>query len=144
MKNCSRSHQLKNIPSSLVHRSFFDDSDVTMGHVHCRLMDYHKALKCYERAVQKCPENLGTEIRRIRVALLITKNTEESDKIQKNLKILLGKIGESFSQSRRNDNQTAPECATFISRLAIEECRQFVEVLLCASKFYDCDPNILY
>ena len=128
-----------NIPSSLVHRSFFDDSDVTMGHVHCRLLDYHKALKCYERAVQKCPENLGTEIRRIRVALLITKNTEELDKIQENLEILLGKIGESFSQSHRNDNQTAPECTTFISRLAIEECRQFVEVLLCASKFYDCD-----
>ena len=128
-----------NIPSSLVHRSFFDDSDVTMGHVHCRLLEYHKALKCYERAVQKCPENLGTEIRRIRVALLITKNTEESDKIQESLEILLGKIGESFSQSRCNDNQIAPECATFISRLAIEECRQFVEVLLCASKFYDCD-----
>ena len=43
--------QTGNIPPSLAHLPFFDDSDITMGHVYCRLLKYGEALRCYERAL---------------------------------------------------------------------------------------------
>ena len=126
------------MPSSLKHRSFFDDSDITMGHVYCRLLNYDEALKCYERALRQNPENLIAEIRRIRVALVIVKNAKESDSVRENLENMLSKVDENFSQLHRNVNQTTLESTSFINGLSIDECRQLLEVLLFAATFYDC------
>ena len=122
----------------LVHRSFFDDSDVTMGHVYCRLLNYAEALKCYQRALQRDSEKLSIEIRRIRISLFITKDTEVTEKIQENLDTLLWKINQSFSQSHHNSNQTMVATTPFVNLLDMEECRQLLEVLLFASSYYDC------
>ena len=120
-----------NIPPSLKESSFFDDSDVTMGHIYCRLLNYDEALKCYDSNFQQDPENLSIEIRRISIALCITKDTEEMDKIRENLDTLLCKIDESWSESHR---ETTP----FVNRLDFEEMRQLLEVLRLAFSLFDC------
>ena len=120
-----------NIPPSLTHSSFYDDSDVTMGHIYCRLLNYDEALKCYDRTLQLDPENLGIEIRRISIALFITKGTEEMDKIRENLDTLLCKIDQSWSEPHQ---ETTP----FVNPLDFEEMRQLLEVLLSAFSFFDC------
>ena len=120
-----------NIPPSLTHSSFFDDSDVTMGHIYCRLLNYDEALKCYDRTLQQDPENLSIEIRRISIALCITKDTEEMDKIRENLDTLLCKIDQSWSEPNQ-------EATLFVNRLDVEENRQLLEVLPLASSFFDC------
>jgi tetratricopeptide (TPR) repeat protein len=120
-----------NIPPSLEKSSFYDDSDVTMGHIYCRLLNYDEALKCYDRTLQLDPENLSIEIRRLSIALCITKGTEEMDKIRKNLDTLLCKIDQSWSEPHQ---ETTP----FVNRLDFEEMRQLLEVLLLASLFLDC------
>ena len=108
-----------NIPSALAHFSCYDDSDITMGHVYCRLLKYDEALKCYERALQQNPENVGVEIRRILVTLLSKKKTAESEEIQGNLENILPTL----------------ESKSFINGLATDECRQLIEVLLFAFEF---------
>ena len=120
-----------NIPPSLTHSSFYDDSDVTMGHIYCRVLNYDEALKCYDRTLQQDPENLSIEIRRISIALCITKGTEEMDKIRENLDTLLCKIDQSWSEPHR---ETTP----FVNRLDFEEIRQLLEVLLSAFSLFDC------
>jgi tetratricopeptide (TPR) repeat protein len=121
-----------NIPPSLIESSFFDKCDVTMGHVYCRLLKYKDALKCYNRALQQDPQNRSIEIRRISIALIIEKDTEETDKIRKNLGNLLGKIDQSWSEPQQ---ETTP----FVNRMDLEERRHLVEVLLFASLFSDCE-----
>jgi tetratricopeptide (TPR) repeat protein len=118
-----------NIPPSLTHSSFYDDSDVTMGHIYCRLLNYDEALKCYDRTLQRDPENLSIEIRRISIALCITKGTEEMDKIRKNLDTLLCKIDQRWSEPHQETTQ-------FVNRLDLEESRQLIEVLLSSSSFF--------
>ena len=120
-----------NIPPSLTHSSFFDDSDVTMGHIYCRLLNYNKALECYDRALEQDPENLSIEIRRISIALLIEKGTEKMDKIRENLNSLLCKINQSWSEPHQ-------EITPFVNRLDFEESRQLLEVLLSAFSFFNC------
>ena len=127
-----------NIPSSLANHSFFNDSDITTGHIYCRLLNYDKAIKCYERALQKDPENLSVEIRRTRVALFATHNTVESDKIRENLNILLGKVVKNFSQLETNVSETTLEFTPFLNHVDLEECRQLVEGLLFACSIYKC------
>ncbi|CAB3992653.1 PREDICTED: uncharacterized protein LOC109461575 [Paramuricea clavata] len=118
-----------NMPPSLTHSSFYDDSDVTMGHIYCRLLNYDEALKCYDRTLQQDPENLGIEIRRISIALCITKGTEEMDKIRENLDSLLCKIDQRWSELHQETTQ-------FVNRLDVEESRQLIEVLLSSSSFF--------
>ena len=120
-----------NIPLSLTHSSsFYDDSVVTRGHIYCRLLNYDKALECYDRTLQQDPENLSIEIRRISIALCITKDTEEMGKIRENLDTLLCKIDQSWSEPHR---ETTP----FVNHLILEERRHLVEVLLLAFLFFD-------
>ena len=121
----------RNVLPSLTHNPFFDDSDVTMGHVHCRLLNYDDALKCYDRALQQDPENLSIEIRRISAALCITKGTEETDKIRENLDTVLEKMDRSWSEPHQETTQ-------LVNRLDLEESRQLLEVLLSVSSFCDC------
>ena len=128
----------KSIPFSFANHSFFDDSDITMGHIYCRLLNYDKANECYERAVQENPGNLSVEIRRVRLALFATHNTKESDKIQENLDILLEKIVKNFSQLDTNVNEKTLELEPCLNSVDIEECRQLVEGLLFASSIYKC------
>jgi tetratricopeptide (TPR) repeat protein len=120
-----------NIPPSLTHSSFYDDSDVTMGHIYCRLLNYDEALKCYDRALQQDPENLSIEIRRISIALCITNGKEEMDKIRENLDTLLCKIDQNWHDP---DQETTP----FVNRLDVEENRQLLEVLPLATSLFDC------
>jgi tetratricopeptide (TPR) repeat protein len=119
------------IPPSLLQSSFFDESDATMGHIFCRLLKYKEAVECYNRALQQDPENLSIEIRRISIALCITKGTEEMDKIRENLDILLCKIDQSWSEPHQ-------ETTAFVNRLDFQEIRQLLEVLPLASSFFDC------
>ncbi|CAB3982750.1 PREDICTED: uncharacterized protein LOC109479539 [Paramuricea clavata] len=123
--------QAENIPPSLTHSPFYDDSDITVGHIYCRLLNYDGALKCYDRTLQQDPENLGIEIRRISIALCITKDTEEMVKIRENLDTLLCKIDQSWSEPHQ-------ETTSFVNRLDFEEIRQLIEVLRLASSFFDC------
>jgi tetratricopeptide (TPR) repeat protein len=120
-----------NIPPSLKESSFFDDSDVTMGHIYCRLLNYDEALKCYDRTLQQDPENLSIEIRRISIALCITKGKEEMVKIREHLDILLCKIDQSWSELHQ---ETTP----FVNRLHLEGSRQLIEVLFSAFSLFDC------
>ena len=125
------------IPSSFANCSFFNDSDMTMGHIYCRLSKYDKAIECYERAVRENPDNLGAKIRQIRLALFATQNTQESDKVQENLDNLLGKIVENFSQMDAIDNKTRPfEFTPLINRVDMEERQQLIESLLYAYEVY--------
>lgn len=126
------------IPPSLTHCSFYDDSDLTMGHIHCRLLNYREALKCYQSVLQLNSEKLDVEIRRIRIALFITKTAELADNIQENLNLLLGKIKKIFCQTRHCAESTVLESTPFVSILDMEECRQLLEILLVASSYYDC------
>jgi tetratricopeptide (TPR) repeat protein len=121
----------RNIPPSLKQSSFFDDSDVTMGHIYCRLLNYDEALKCYDRTLQQDSENLSIAIRRISVALCVPKDTEEMDKIRENLDTFLCKIDQSWSEPHQ-------ETTLFVNRLDFEEIRQLLEVLPLASSFFDC------
>jgi tetratricopeptide (TPR) repeat protein len=132
-----------NIPPSLTHSSsFYDDSVVTMGHIHCRLLNYDEALKCYDRTLQKGLENLSIEIRRINIALIIEKDTEKMNKIRENLDAFLCKIDQSWSEPHQETTQ-------FVNRLNLEENRQLVEVLLLAfsiferEKYFTLATNIL-
>ncbi|XP_028401318.1 uncharacterized protein LOC114524443 [Dendronephthya gigantea] len=130
-----------NIPQSLSNRSFFDDSEATMGHVHCRLLNYSVALECYERALQRYPENLSIQIRRIRVAHYITKNVENAGETRKNLDTVLSMITESLNLPSGGDNNVKPameETMSFFNLLEVEDCRQLLEVLLFASQIYGC------
>jgi tetratricopeptide (TPR) repeat protein len=126
-----------NIPPSLTHSSFFDDSDVTRGHVFCRLLKYGKARECYDRALQQDPENLSIEIRRISIVLIIEKHTEDTDKIRENLDTLLCKIDQSWSEPHR-------ETTLFVNRLGLDEILQLVQVLHVASwTFYSHEYSYL-
>ena len=125
-----------NIPASFENLSFFNDSDITMGHIYCRLSKYDKAIECYERAVRENPDNLSAEIRRIRLALFAIHNTQESDKIRENLDSLLKKIVKNFSQLDTNVKERMLEFTPLMDRVNIEECRQLIEGLLCAHKTY--------
>ena len=124
------------IPSSFANCSFFNDSDITMGHIYCRLLKYDKAIECYERAVEENPENLSADIRRVRLALFVTHNTQESKKIQENLDNLLGKIVKNFSLLDTNVNEATLEFTPLINRVDMEESRQLIEGLLFADKIY--------
>ena len=126
-----------NIPSSLASCSFFNSSGYTIGHIYCRLLKYDKAIECYERAVRENPDNLGAKIRRIRLALLATKNTQESDKVQENLDNLLGKLVENFSVLDTDDKKPPPEFTPLINRLGMEEYQQLFAGLLCAFEIYN-------
>jgi tetratricopeptide (TPR) repeat protein len=122
----------RNIPSSLTHSSlFFDVSDATMGHIYCRLLKYDKARDCYDRTLKKDPENLSIGIRRISIALCITKDTEKMDKIRQDLDTLLCRIDQSWSEP---DQEATP----FVNRLDLDEIRQLVEVLPLARSFFGC------
>ena len=121
----------RNIPSSLTHSSFFDVSDATMGHIYCRLLNYDKARDCYDRTLKKDPENLSIGIRRISIALCITKDTEKMDKIRQDLDTLLCRIDQSWSEP---DQEATP----FVNRLDLDEIRQLVEVLPLARSFFGC------
>ena len=132
------------MPPSLTHCSFFDDSDVTMGHVYCRLLNYGEALKCYERVLQQDSETLGVEIRRIRIVLFVTRNKEQTAKIQESLDTVLWKISQCCSMSHQNVDQTILKNTPFVNNLDAEECRQLVEVLLFASLYYDCHKYFLW
>ena len=129
--------QTGNIPPSLAHLPFFDDSDITMGHVYCRLLKYGEALRCYERALQQNPKNVGVDIRRIRVALFSTKKTAESEKIQENLENIL-------TQSHCSVNLSTLKSKSFINGLTTDECRQLIEVLLFAFEFCKYDDRAKY
>ena len=129
--------QTGNIPQSLAHLSFYDDSDITMGHVYCRLLKYDEALRCYERALQQNPKNVGVEIRRIQVALFSTKKTAESEKIQENLENIL-------TQSHCSVNLSTLESTSFINGLTTDECRQLIDVLLFAYQFCKYDESAKY
>ncbi|CAB3988449.1 hypothetical protein BRAFLDRAFT_85709 [Paramuricea clavata] len=120
-----------NIPTSLTHSSFYDDSDVTMGHIYCCLLNYDEALECYDRALEQDLENLSIEIRRISIALFIEKGTKKMGKIQENLDTLLCKINQSWSEPHQ-------EITPFVNRLDFEENRQLLEVLLSAFSFFNC------
>ena len=124
------------IPSSLASNSFFNDSDITMGHIYCRLLKYDKAIECYERVVREKPNNLSAEIRRIRLALFVTHNTQKSDKIRENLDNLLGKIIKNFSQLDTSVNETTLEFTPLMNCVDMEECRQLIEGLLFAGEIY--------
>ena len=124
------------IPSSFANCSFFNDSDMTMGHIYCRLSKYDKAIECYERAVGENEKNLSAEIRRIRLALFATHNTQESNKIPESLDNLLGKIVKNFSQLNTNADKTTLEFTPLIKRLDMEELQQLFEGLLFAHKIY--------
>ena len=134
-----------NIPPSLTHSSFYGDSDLTMGHIYYRLLNYDEALKCYDRTLQQDPENLSIEIRRISIALCITKCTEEMDNIREKLDTLLCRIDQSWSEPHQ---ETTPLIS--VNRLDFEEIQQLLEVLRLASSFFDCPKyfqlagNILY
>ena len=125
-----------NIPSSLASCSFFNNSDHTIGHIHCRLLKYDKAIECYERAVRENPDNLSAEIRRIRLALLAIQNTQESDKVQKNLDNLLRKLVKDFSQLDTDDEKLQPEFTPIINRFDMEEYQQLFAGLLFAFDIY--------
>ena len=129
-----------NVPQSLEDCSFFDDSDVTMGHVYCRLLNYNEALCCYERAVQQNPEKLSIQIRQIRITLFIKKNTEETDKNREVLDSLLREIAQQSSvQPEHIVSQTMlGSTRSFANLFDMEECRQLLEVLLFASLHFSC------
>ena len=114
----------------------FLDSDMTIGHIYCRLLKYDKAMECYERAVRENPDNLSAEIRRIRLALLATQNTQKSDTVQGNLDNLLGKLVKDFSQLDTIDNKRPLEFTPLINRVDMEEHQQLIEGLLFAYKLY--------
>ena len=116
-----------NVPSSLDNRSFFDDSDMTMGQLYCRLLKYDKAIECYEHALQKNPDNLSAEIRRMRIALIATHNTQ-------NLDNLLEKLVQNFSQLDDDFDEETLEFTPLINRLDFEERQQLVNGLLFAGK----------
>ena len=124
------------IPSSFANCLFFNDSDITMGHIYCRLLKYDKAIKCYERAVRENPNNLGVEIRRIRLALFVAHNTQESDNIRENLDNVLGKIVDNFAQWDIKDYKTTQEFTPLMDRVNMEECHQLIEGLLFAHEIY--------
>ena len=124
-----------NIPSSFANRSFFNDSDITMGHIYCRLLKYDKAIECYERAVRENPDNLNAEVRQIRLALFATHNTQESERIRKEIDIWLGKIVKNFAQLDTNV-ETVLEFTPLMSHLDMEECRELFEGLLYAGEIY--------
>ena len=125
-----------NIPPSLASHSFYNDSDITMGHIYCRLLKYDKAIECYGRALRENPDNLGAEIRRIRLALFASHNTQKSDKVRENLNNLLGKLVKNFSQLDTNVNETMLEFTPLMNRVDMEECRQLIEGLLFADEIY--------
>ena len=131
-----------NIPSSFATCSFFNDSDITMGHIYCRLLKYEKAIECYELAVQQNPDNLCAEIRQIRLALLAHHTQEPSDKIREDLDNLLGKLVKNFFQLDTNDNKTLLEFTPLIKRVDMEERQQLIEGLFFAHEIY-CSPKYL-
>jgi tetratricopeptide (TPR) repeat protein len=138
-----------NIPPSLKESSFFDKSDVTMGHVNCRLLKYKDALECYDRALQQDPENLSIEIRRISVAFFIEKDTEKTDKNRENLDTLLGKIDQSLSEPQslselQSLSEPHQETTRFFNRLDLGKRRHFVEVLLLAFSFSHCEKYRIF
>ena len=127
-----------NIPHSLSNRSFFDDSEGTMGHVYCRLLNYSEALKCYERALQRNPENLSIQIRRIRISHFVTENVENAGETRKNLNTVLSKITQSFLPSGADHNmKPMEETVSFLNFLDVEDCRQlrkFLYHVFCDAK----------
>ena len=127
-----------NIPSSFANHLFFNDSDMTMGQIYCRLLKYDKAIECYERAVQENPDNLSGEIRRIRLAIFAPHNTQKLDKIRDNLDKLLEKLVKNFSQLDINVYKTTPEFTPLMNRLDMEECRQLIQGLFFAAEIYGC------
>ena len=126
-----------NIPSSLASCSFFNNSGQTIGHIYCRLLRYDKAIECYERAVQENPDNLSAEIRRIRLSLLVTQNTQESDKVQENFDNLLVKLVKNFSLLDTDDKKPPPEFTPLINCLDMEEYQQLFAGLLFAFEIYN-------
>ena len=126
-----------NIPSSLASCSFFNNSGHTIGHIYCRLLKYDKAIECYERAVRENPDNLSAEIRRIRLALLASQNTQESEKVQESLDNLLGKLVKDFSQLDTDDEIPPPEFTPLINRIDMEEYQQLFAGLLFAFEIYN-------
>ena len=128
--------ETENILPTLKHYSFYDDSDATKGHVFSRLLNYGKALECYERALRKDPKRLSIQIRRIRIELFVKKTPETIEEIQERVDDLLSKIDKGLFQSHHKDSKTAQEDIEFAHILDIEECRQLLEVLLFASSFY--------
>ena len=125
------------VPSSLADCSFFNDSDITKGHIYCRLLKYDKAIECYERAGRENPENLNVEIRRIRAALFATHNPEKSENIRENLDNLLRKLVKNFSQLDFVVKEKALELTPLMNCVDVEECRQLIEGLLYANNIYD-------
>ena len=125
-----------NIPSSFANLSFFNDSDMTMGQIYCRLLKYDKAIECYERAFQENPDNLSAEIRRVRLLLFSTYNTQDSDKIRQDLDNLLGKIVENFSQLDKSKRPDKLQLTPLMNRMGMEEYRQLIEGLIFAQEIY--------
>ena len=125
-----------NIHSSFGNLSFFNDSDMTMGQIYCRLLKYDKAIECYERAFRENPDNLSAEVRRVRLSLFSTYNTQDLDKIQEDLNNLLGKIVKNFSQLDINVDQRTMELTPLMNRVGMEEYRQLIEGLIFAQEIY--------
>ena len=128
-----------NIPSSFANHLFFNDSYMTKGQIYCRLLKYDKAIKCYERALGENPDNLSAEIRRVRLSLFSTYNTQDSDKIREDLNNLLGKIVKNFFQLDINVDQRTMELTPLMNRVGMEEYRQLIEGLIFAEEIY-CSP----
>ena len=124
------------IHSSFANLSFFNDSDMTMGQIYCRLLKYDKAIKCYERALGENPDNLRAEIRRVRLSLFSTYNTQDSEKIRGDLNNLLGKIVKNFSPLEINVDQRTMELTPLMNCVGMEEYRQLIEGLIFAQEIY--------
>ena len=112
---------------------FFDCSNKVKANIYSRVLNYTKAVECYDLALKTDPENINMEIRQIRLMLIINESTES---IGNNVDGLLEKIFDDpclreTEDSKPNDAQLD----RFLASVEETVLRQLLATLIFLSSF---------
>ncbi|XP_028391893.1 uncharacterized protein LOC114516564 [Dendronephthya gigantea] len=111
---------------------FFDCSSEVKANIYSRVLDYTKAVECYDLALKTDPDNVNMEIRQIRLMLIINEHTES---IRNKVDGLLEKI---FDDPCPKESEVSPNDAQldrFLTSVEETVLRQLLEILIFLSAF---------
>lgn len=92
----------KNASKDFLRKAFFDYSDAIKGHIYCRVLNYGKALICYNRALKADPRNIDLKLRRVRTEFMAQDNDDAFETLEEKLCVLIQEIQDRYNPQQTN------------------------------------------
>ena len=109
---------------------FFDCRDAVKASIYSRILNYTKAVECYEHGLKTNPDDVNMEIRQLRLLLIINDNTEST---RHKLDCLLEKIFDVPHSKWSEDTPSDVQLDNILASIQAAELRQLLEILMFLS-----------